>query len=287
MTTAIGMPVGIYEKALPANLSWEERLRTAAEAGYDFIEISIDESDTRLARLERTSEERAVIRQAIAHTGVPILTMCLSGHRRYPLGSHSAETRQRGLDILRKAIQFATDVGLRIVQVMGYDVYYETSDADTAAYFMENLHQGTRWAAQEGVMLGLENLDTPFAESLRRAMQIVTTINSPWLQLYSDIGNLAAAGYHPPTEIRLAKGHLVGIHVKDALPKVIRGVPFEAGIVPLAECFQTLAEVDFWGILAVEMWGQLDASGDLVSSAVGARQLVERLVAGAFAQPVR
>jgi len=46
------MPVGLYEKALPADLSWEARLTTAAKAGYDFMDISVDESDARLARLD-------------------------------------------------------------------------------------------------------------------------------------------------------------------------------------------------------------------------------------------
>ena len=83
--TEFAMPVGLYEKALPADLSWEERLRTAAEAGYDFVDISIDETDCRLARLDWSASERAALRQAIANTGVPILTMCLSAHRKYPL----------------------------------------------------------------------------------------------------------------------------------------------------------------------------------------------------------
>jgi L-ribulose-5-phosphate 3-epimerase UlaE len=43
------MPIGLYEKALPAELSWEERLAAAGQAGYDFVEISIDESDERLS----------------------------------------------------------------------------------------------------------------------------------------------------------------------------------------------------------------------------------------------
>jgi len=34
------MPVGLYEKALPIEWSWEKRLHTAGEAGYDFIDIS-------------------------------------------------------------------------------------------------------------------------------------------------------------------------------------------------------------------------------------------------------
>jgi L-ribulose-5-phosphate 3-epimerase len=129
------MPVGLYEKALPAGLAWEERLAAAGKAGYDFVEISIDESDERQARLDWSASERAALRQAIANTGVKVMTMCLSGHRKYPLGSHTAEIRQKGQDILFKAIEFAGDIGLRVVQVMGYDVFYETSDDETACPF--------------------------------------------------------------------------------------------------------------------------------------------------------
>ena len=86
-------------------------------------------------------------------------------------------------------------------------------------------------------MLGLENLDTPFVENLSKALAIIREIDSPWLHLYPDIGNLAAAGCYPPDEIALAKRQILGIHVKDALPRVIRGVPFGEGIVPFQRDF--------------------------------------------------
>ncbi len=105
------IPVGLYEKALPAEWSWERRLAATAEAGYDFAEISIDETDERLARLDWAATERAALRRAIANSGVRILTMCLSGHRKYPLGSHSPELRRRSLEIFRKAIDFAVEWG--------------------------------------------------------------------------------------------------------------------------------------------------------------------------------
>jgi L-ribulose-5-phosphate 3-epimerase len=272
------MPVGLYEKALPDALSWEERLAAAGQAGYDFIEISIDESDGRLSRLDWSTSERAALRRSIANTGVKIMSMCLSGHRKYPLGSHIPELRRQGQDILRKAIDFAGDVGLRVVQVMGYDVFYETSDEETGTNFVEGLKLGTRWAEQAGVMLGLENLDTPYVENLSKALTITREIDSPWLRLYPDIGNLAAAGYYPPEELALAKGQLLGVHVKDALPKIIRGVPFEKGIVPFRETFQALVQMGFWGLLGVEIWGSMHTGEDPIASVAAARKFVESLV---------
>jgi L-ribulose-5-phosphate 3-epimerase len=276
------MPVGLYEKALPAEMSWEERLVAAGQAGYDFVEISIDESDERLSRLDWTASQRGELRRSIANSGVKIMTMCLSGHRKYPLGSHTPEIRQHGLEILRKAIEFAGEIGLRVVQVMAYDVFYETSDAETRAYFLEGLERGTRWAAQSGVMLGIENLDTQFVDSIQKALGVIHEVESPWLHLYPDIGNLAAAGYCPAEEVTLAKGQLLGIHVKDALPRVIRGVPFGTGIVRFRETFRALARSGFWGMIGVEMWGSMHPDQDPIDCAAAARTFVDCLVTEAW-----
>ncbi len=276
------LPVGLYEKALPVDLDWEERLRQSAEAGFDFAEISIDESDGRLARLDWAPSQRAALRRAIANTGVPIMTMCLSGHRKYPLGSASSQIRERALDILRGAIEFAADIGLSIVQVMGYDVFYEPAFSGTEARFLDGLEQGVRWAGASGVMLGLENCDLEFADSIDKSLRIVEHLHSPWFQLYPDMGNLAAAGYDPADQLRRAAGHLVAVHVKDTTPGVVRGVPFEQGLVPFGEVFQTLAEVGFWGPMTVEMWSDMEAGDDSLGSVVAARQLVDRLVAEAW-----
>jgi L-ribulose-5-phosphate 3-epimerase len=273
------MPIGLYEKALPPEMSWEERLAAAGEAGYDFVEISIDESDERLSRLDWPTSERVALRRAIENTGVRVMTMCLSGHRKYPLGSHEPGIREQGQNILHKAIDFAGDIGLRVVQVMGYDVFYETSDAETREHFLDGLQMGASWAGQAGVMLGLENLDTPFVESLSKALEIIQEIDSPWLQLYPDIGNLAAAGYSPPEELKLAQKRVLGIHVKDALPKIIRGVPFGKGIVPFRETFRMLAEIGFWGLLGVEIWGDRHSDDNPIASAAEAHRFVCDLVA--------
>jgi predicted hexulose-6-phosphate isomerase len=218
---------------------------------------------------------RAITRQ----TGVRIQTMCLSGHRKYPMGSADPQVRAQAMRMLRDAIGLAVDVGIGLVQIAGYDVFYEPSTPSSQARFLEGLGQAARWAGSAGVMLGLENVDTPLVDCMAKALYYVNQICSPWLQLMPDMGNFAAAGRHPPTEIRLGEGRLVGVHVKDTLPGVYRGVPFEEGRVPLVETFAALAEIGFWGPMTVEMWSHMDASNDSMSAVVAARELVGRLVA--------
>lgn len=54
--------IGLYEKALPSGWSWQERLDAVKELGFDFLEISIDESEERLARLDWTNEQIAELK---------------------------------------------------------------------------------------------------------------------------------------------------------------------------------------------------------------------------------
>ena len=117
--------IGIYEKALPDLPDWPSRLAAAAEAGYDFVEIPVDETEEKLARLDWTTTERAALRSAVTDTGVDIDTVILSAHRKFPLGSASVETREKALDLFKKAVDLAVDLNASTIQLAGYFVYYE------------------------------------------------------------------------------------------------------------------------------------------------------------------
>ena len=43
--------LGMYEKAVPMELSLEEKLRACKQAGFDWMEISVDETDHMISRL--------------------------------------------------------------------------------------------------------------------------------------------------------------------------------------------------------------------------------------------
>ena len=125
-------------------------------------------------------------------------------------------------------------------------------------------------------------MDTSLVDNQGKALPIIREIDLPWLRLYPDMGNLAAAGYNPATELQLARSQILGIHVKDTLPGVTRGVPFMKGIVPFQETFRSLAKIGFWGLLGVEMWGDMHNAEDPVANAAAARRLVDRFIADAW-----
>lgn len=234
--------LGLYEKSMPTFLNWKEKLVAAKEAGYDFVEISIDETEEKLSRLDMTKEERLELIQLMVDVDIPIRTMCLSGHRKYPLGSSDPEVCARGMEIMKKAIQLADDLGIRIIQLAGYDVYYEESSLETKKRFLNNLKITANMAEKAGVVLGFETMETEFMNTVEKAMKYVTLVNSMYLNVYPDIGNItnAASTYKVDVveDLYMGKGHLVAMHLKETVPGKFREIPFGTGHVNFEEAIE-------------------------------------------------
>lgn len=235
--------LGLYEKSMPSTLSWKEKMEAAKEAGFDFIEISIDETDEKLKRLDMSKEERLELIKEMYETGVPIRTMCLSGHRKYPLGSNDPKTEQRGMEIMEKAIQLADDLGIRIIQLAGYDVYYEEGSKETRDRFEKNLKKAVNMAAKAGVLLGFETMETEFMNTVEKAMKYVNIVNSTYLNVYPDCGNIKNAAVTYGTDVladlKTGYGHVTSMHLKETVPGKFREIPFGTGHVDFEAMIET------------------------------------------------
>lgn len=250
------VPLGIYEKALPGGEDWLARLQLALELGFDFVEMSVDESDHRLARLDWSREQRLALVNAVASSGVRVPSMCLSAHRRFPLGSEDDAVREQGLAIMQKAIRLAQDTGIRVIQLAGYDVYYQQANDNTRERFREGLQLAVEMASRAQVTLAMEIMDYPLMNSISKALGYAHYLNNPWFQLYPDIGNLSAWDNDVPMELIAGRGHIVAVHVKDTRPGVFKDVPFGAGVVDFERCFAALQQSGYRGPYLIEMWSE-------------------------------
>ena len=239
--------IGLYEKAMPSHFSMEEKLQLAKSCGFDYMEISIDETDEKLGRIF-SPEQTAEIQEAVDKVGFPIHTMCLSGHRKYPLGEDG-----RGMEIMRAAVDFAAALGIRIIQLAGYDTYYNPSTDETKRRFAENLKASVAYAASRGVLLGFETMETAFMNTCAKAMAYVRENDSPYLQVYPDIGNVRNATDDYLEDLRSAKGHLAAAHLKETVAGVFRDMEYGQGRVDFAGCIQTLRELGV-GMFTCEFW---------------------------------
>lgn len=251
--------LGMYEKAMPMTLSWEEKLTACKNAGFDWVEISIDETDEKIARLE-DREQIEEIKAAIRKTGVPIYTMCFSALRKYSLGSLGKEKHERAMHIVEKAVDFAAEIGIRIIQLAGYDCYYEEANEQTREEFIRNLKIACTIAARKGVMMGFETMmDRDFINTVEKGMEFVNICQSPYLGMYPDVGNLCASrhdfGYEKSVkdDILTGRGHIIAAHLKETMPKKDRGNPWGTGLTEYVENIRVLKELgvrmfngEFW-----------------------------------------
>lgn len=224
--------LGLYEKAMPGTMTIGEKLECAKECGYDYVELSVDETDEKLARLDWTKEERLALVKEMYRVGLPLRSMCLSGHRKYPFGAKDPEVRKRGMEIMEKAIDLADDLGIRTIQLAGYDAYYEKDRWEGSRQaFLENLTKATEMAAAKGISMGFETMETPFMNTVWKSMFYVNHIDNPWLGVYPDCGNLTNAavadGSSVTDDLYSGRGHVIAMHLKATKPGLFRDMVFD------------------------------------------------------------
>lgn len=213
-------------------------------------------------------------------TGIGIPSMCLSGHRRFPFGSHDPAVRQQAYDLMARAIQFARDTGIRTIQLAAYDVYYEPHDEGTVARFAQGLAWAVERAAAAQVMLAVEIMDTEFMNAIAKWKHWDRQLASPWFTVYPDVGNLSAWGNDVSAELALGIDRIAAIHLKDTQPVTesspgqFRDVPFGRGCVDFVNVFRTLKALNYRGAFLIEMW--TEKAEEPVAEIVQARRWIEQ-----------
>lgn len=242
----------LYEKALMPH-DWPRMLSDAAELGFNGFEVSVDESDYRLERLD-WSESKCLEVVRLSHdAGIRLQSLCFSGQRRFPMGSSDPKIVIKSMTMMRKCIDLCFNLGIRVLQVAGFDVFYEENTAETYKRYCDNLVVATKYAESAGVMLAIEPVEKGVL-SVSMALDIINRINSPFLQIYPDIANMASLGIDFYPEIEKGVGHIAQIHIRDALPDFYYGVDIGTGIIDFVRTFRLFDRLDITCPLTLEMW---------------------------------
>ena len=202
--------------------------------------------------------------------------------KKYSLGNNKEEYCKRGMEILEKSLQLADDLGIRVVMIPGYDVYYEPSTLETKKRFLKNLKKASELAEKAGVQLGLETMENEFMNTVEKAMKYVTLCDSNYLKIYPDIGNLtnAAVSYQSDVleDMELGRGNLTSLHLKETLPGRFREVPYGTGHVDFEAAINKA-----WNLgvrrFVTEFWytGNENWKADIDSAVGMAKPILEKL----------
>ena len=225
--------LGLYEKAFPQTMPLKDKLIAARDCGYDHMELCVDPDPIRSQRVNWTKAEQRELKRMSEDIGIPFTTFSLSVLRKWPLGLLDEEKNRTALDVFKKGVDIAVELGSRVMLINGYDVYGEPSTPETRAHFLENLPKLAEICEAAGLMVGVENAEQDFCCCVRQARDIVAHAPSPFLGIYADMGNSANSTNGNVEEsladIRTGAGKIFAMHVKDTLPGDYRFTPYGAG----------------------------------------------------------
>ena len=266
--------LGIYEKAFPEDTDWIDMFNIAKNAGYNYFEISIDRTDKRINRLYNKNVQKK-IKLAIKDSNFPIISMCLSTFSRYSIGTLNENEQKKVLDIFNHAIMFSKYIGIKIIQIPGYDVIPgKNSTKSTKDNYLKMMNIFSNIASKNNIILGIENMDTEFCDTISKSVNIVKKINSPFLKLYPDSGNIINASniynYNFKNDIKKADGNIVAFHIKEVRENKYGGLFYGEGIVPFKEILNEIKKqnvkmfvMEYWFTGNVEWIDDLYIARDL------------------------
>jgi L-ribulose-5-phosphate 3-epimerase len=205
----------ICSRIFPDRMPEPEKFRQAKNAGFDGIEVRFGgEISPSLS-----ADEVKRIGDAVHEAGVQIASMWVAEpFQTSPLNSPDAAVRARGLDALRKAIEFATYLNCGALLLypcrLGSGPKFQYGYEDTWNRVSAELRKALPWAQQAKVILTPENVWSKFLVSPLEMRAFVDQFHSPWLQTHFDIGNVMQYGY-PQDWILTLGPRIKRVHVKD------------------------------------------------------------------------
>ena len=200
--------------------SVKEAMDMAKEAGFDGIELTLEESgDT---GLDRTPEDWAKIRAYSEEIGLSIHSVASGLLWSYPLTSDDEQIREKGIEIVEKMLDMAKALGADAVLVVpgAVDVRFIPDFKHKAPYdvaydrALAALMRLKEKAEALKVHIGVENVWNLFLLSPLEMRDFIDKVGSPYVGAYFDVGNVVATGF-PEQWITILGKRIVKVHFKD------------------------------------------------------------------------
>jgi len=202
-----------------AGTAWGEAARAAREAGFAAIEPTLDAE----GELTPTRDEAACRRvgEAIREAGLEVASLAcgLFWKTHYASPDPAVRTRARELTIagLDRARWLGAPALLVVPAVVGHfqkPTQPVAGYADALVYAYEALRELSFEAEARAVTIAIENVWNQFLLSPVEMRELIDRVNSPWVGVYLDVGNVLKFGF-PQDWIDTLGWRTARVHVKD------------------------------------------------------------------------
>lgn len=238
----------------------EECARLAKAAGFDGIELSLNESGE--LGMQTTEKEAIKIRNSIQEMGLEIAGLATGLYWSYAMTSESAANRTKAIDVCKKQLELAATLGVDTILVIpgavgvdfieGCEVVDYEKAYDRALKAISDLAQDAKMA---GVSIGIENVWNKFLLSPLELRSFIDAVGSNYVGSYLDVGNIVHSGY-PEQWIRILYHRIKKVHFKDyrrAAGGLHGFVDLLAGDVDYPAVMEALQEIGYSNYVTGEM----------------------------------
>ena len=210
------MKKGINCWTFPSNYTVKECIENAKKAGFDGIEINMEEGKkgTPSLRVDSTKAEIEEIFKISQSNDMPISSVATGLHWKYSLTDDDPNTRKKGIEIAEKMIDAAKLFHADAILVVPGVVNERVSYSKAYKRSQEALKALSKKAEEEKVYIGIENVWNKFLLSPLEMKKFIDEIGSPYVKFYFDVGNVLAFSY-PEYWIETLGEYIVRVHIKD------------------------------------------------------------------------
>ena len=188
------------EELKSGKMTYADLVRLAVELDVDGLDLTVYWFPEKLDGFLMPLKQLA-FRSAVELCSISIRSNCCQP---------TAEKQAAEVAGLRHWVDVADKLGAGHIRVFGGTVPKGSTEDQAAGWVVEVLKRGAEYAGTKGVTLGLEN-HGGITERAERIIQIVKTVDSPWLGINADTGNFRKDAYN---QLRMLLPYAVNSQVK-------------------------------------------------------------------------
>jgi hexulose-6-phosphate isomerase len=225
-------------------------LSALAEMGCQGVELILDEQHNSPEALLSASGE---LGRLLLDAGLEVPALATGLFWRYNLASQDTDLRRQGIELVRQGCRVAQAYGARCLLVLAGQQEPQVEYARSYATAVASVREAAGYAADLGLVIGVENVQTSFVISPGEYAQFLVDVDHPAAQAYLDFGNGVSVGpSYPENWITAVRGRIAMVHAKDYDQGFGSYVPCGLGDLVWDDVFSALEEVGYDDYLIIE-----------------------------------
>jgi len=208
------MKKAIGDNLIPKGWTLENGLALIHKAGFDGVELWL--GDKPWFQMSATDAEVRNLRRKVEDAGLVVSNVSNTLDWEIPISSRDPTIREKAKQHIKRQIETAQILGADAILVVAGLVTEETPYNEVYRRTVDNIRDLSEPASKANVRIGCENCcsEQRFLISPREFETFLNDVNSPWVGLHLDVGNIHDTGF-PEQWIEIHGPRITRIHVKD------------------------------------------------------------------------